>query len=187
VYEVQEIIRLLNKGDIRFVLMGTHAIVGWRSETRATNDVDLLIVKKDHAKAVRIIHDAYPELKLVDVANVVTRFVEPTMKDAVIDLIRPGNELFRAVFRHTHRVGSTHQIPDLEMALACKFAAMTSVTRLGKKRYLDAGDFVDMVEFNREMIDLAKLKKLGEKVRPGGGKKILRLIDDIDAGRTFQV
>ena len=187
VYEVHDIIRLLNKGNIRFVLMGTHAIVGWRSEVRATNDVDLLIAKKDHAKAVRIIRRAYPKLKLVDVPEVVTRFVEPTIKDAVIDLMKPGSELYRAVFRYSHQVGRSHRIPDLEMALVCKFAAMTSVTRAGKKKLLDAGDFTDIVEFNREMLDIPKLKRLAEKVRPGGGQQIAQFIDEIDAGRTIQV
>lgn len=187
VYEVQEVIRLLNEGKVRFVLMGTHAIVGWRSESRATNDVDLLIAKRDHAKAVRIISRAYPRLKLVDVPEVVTRFVEPTIKDAVIDLMKPGSELYRAVFRYAHKVGRSHRIPDLEMALVCKFAAMTSATRTGKKRLLDAGDFMDMVEFNREMLDLAKLRRLADKVRSGGGKQISRFVDDIDAGRIIQV
>jgi hypothetical protein len=187
VYEVHEVIRLLNEGHVRFVLMGTHAIVGWRSESRATNDVDVLIAKKDHAKAVRIIRKAYPKLKIVDAPQVVTRFVEPTIKDAVIDLMKPESELYRAVFRNAIKVGRSHRIPDLEMALVCKFAAMTSDTRLVKKRHLDVGDFVDIVEFNREMIDLAKLKRLANKVRAGGGERILQYIDDVDAERTIQI
>lgn len=187
VYQPEPIIRLLNGAKVKFVLMGTHGLVGWRTESRATHDVDVLIAKKDHAKAVRIVHEAFPHLKVVDVPQVVTRFVEPATQEAVIDLMRPDNALFRAVFRNTHAVGKTYVIPDLEMVLACKFAAMTSETRRGAKRLLDAGDFTDIVEFNREMLDLHKLMRLAEKVRRGGGKQVKQLIDDIDAGRTIPV
>lgn len=187
VYDPEAIVRLLNQGKVRFVLMGTHGIVGWRSETRATDDIDVLIANRDHAKAVRIIRRAFPQLRAVDVPNVVTRFLEPGIKDPVIDLMRPSAEIYRAVFRHTHAVGTKYRIPDLEMALVCKFAAMTSPTRTIKKKYLDAGDFTDIVEFNREILDIAKLQRLAEKVKPGAGMEIAKLVDDIDAGRIIQI
>lgn len=187
VYPPEPIIRLLNQAKVKYVLIGTHGLIGWRSESRATHDVDVLIAKKHHARAVQAIHEAYPHLKVVDVPNVVTHFVEPAIQESVIDLMKPETDLFRAVFRNTHRVGKAYLIPDLEMVLACKFAAMTSKTRRGAKKHVDAGDFTDIVEFNREMLDIPKLKRLAEKVRPGGGKQIAQFINDIDAGRTIQV
>jgi hypothetical protein len=187
VYQPEPIIRLLNGAKVKFVLMGTHGLVGWRSESRATHVVDVLIAKKDHAKAVRIVHEAYPHLTVVDVPNVVTRFVEPATQEAVIDLMKPGTELCRAVFRNVHPVGKSYVIPDLEMVLVCKFAAMTSETRRWPKRYLDLGDFADIVEVNADMIDLAKVKRLAAKIRPGAGAAILKMIEDIKAGHSVQL
>jgi len=46
------VIKVLNKAKVKFVLMGTHGIGGWRSEPRATQDVDVLISKSHHRKAV---------------------------------------------------------------------------------------------------------------------------------------
>jgi hypothetical protein len=91
------------------------------------------------------------------------------------------------VFRHTIAVGKTHRIPTLEMALVSKFLAMNGPTRRPDKRLIDAGDFTNLVLHNRNVIDLKKLKQLGDKALPRGGSGILRLIEEIDAGRTIQV
>src|SRR5215212_2459105 len=58
----EDIFPLFNHGKIKFVLMGVHGINGWRDEARATQDIDFLIAKKDHAKAIRIVQRAYPAL-----------------------------------------------------------------------------------------------------------------------------
>jgi hypothetical protein len=186
VYEPEAIVRLLNEAKVSFVLMGTHGVVGWRSESRATHDVDVLVSKRDHAKAVRAILEAYPHLKIHDEANVVTRFVEPATQSVVVDLMKPTSELYRSVFRHTHRVGKKYRIPDLEMALVCKYAAMKSETRRFSKKSVDLGDFADMVEHNDEIIDLDKVKRLAEKIKPGAGEAILKAIEDIKAGRSVR-
>ena len=52
---------------------------------------------------------------------------------------------------------------------------------------LDAGDFIDIVEHNRGDIDLTKLQAAWRTTVSARGAEILRLIDDIDAGRTIQV
>jgi hypothetical protein len=55
------------------------------------------------------------------------------------------------------------------------------------KKLVDAGDFVDVVTHNRSAIDLRKLQRLADKVYPEGGAEILRMVEDIDAGRTIQL
>jgi len=40
---------------------------------------------------------------------------------------------------------------------------------------------------NRDDIDVSKLKRLADKVYPNGGAEIIRMIDDLDAGRSIQV
>src|SRR5277367_5004976 len=48
---------------------------GWMEQARATDDVDILVQKRYHKKAVRAVTDAYPELEVTD-HPVVTRFVD---------------------------------------------------------------------------------------------------------------
>ncbi len=81
-----EVIRLLRTGKVSFVLIGTHGVGGWRSQARATQDVDILVTKRDHAKAVRILRKAFPKL-IVEDSVVVTRFKDPNTNEPAIDLI----------------------------------------------------------------------------------------------------
>jgi hypothetical protein len=182
----QGVIAVLYQVGVRCVLMGTHGIVVWRSEARATQDVGVLVRKKDIAKAVRALGAAYPQLTVSD-TPVVTRFIDPATKEAVINVMKPTPDVFRVVFRHTIAVGETHEIPELEMALASKFAAMVSPNRRPDKKYVDIGDFINVVMHNRNELDLPKLRRIGNKVYPNGGDEILKLVADIDAGRNIKI
>lgn len=177
-----QVIPVLNKAGVKFVLMGMHGIGGWRSEPRATDDVDFLIQKRYHRKAIRAIQEAFPHLEMHD-QKMVTRFVDPASKTVVVDLMRPLDPFHQAVFENTVPAGRTHRIPDLEAALACKFAAMISPHRTGKKKAVDAGDFMDIVDENQEILDFEKLRRLAELVHPGSGAKIIRYVADAKAGR----
>src|SRR5260221_365281 len=55
----KKIIGVLNDAKVSFVLMGGHALGGWRSRPRATQDVDLLVAKKHHVKAVRVLRQVF--------------------------------------------------------------------------------------------------------------------------------
>lgn len=182
----EDVIAVLHQAGVNCVLMGTHGLGGWRSQARATQDVDVLVTKKDLRKAVRALRAAYPELVVSD-TPVVTRFIDPASGEPAIDVMKPTQTVYQIVFRHTIPVCDTHRIPDLEMALASKFAAMVSPNRLPEKKHIDAGDFMNVVRHNRADIDLRKLKKLADRVYPGGGAEIMSLIEDIDAGRPIQL
>jgi hypothetical protein len=58
--EPNELIRVLNEAGVKFVLMGHHGISGWLSAPRATRDVDVVVQKRHHAKAIRAIQSAWP-------------------------------------------------------------------------------------------------------------------------------
>lgn len=180
------VIDALSRAGVICVLMGTHAINTWRSEPRATQDVDVLVRKKDIRKAIRALREAYPAL-IVHEFPVVARFVDPATNKAVLDVMKPTQTVFHVVFRHTLPIAETHSIPDLEMTLVSKFAAMVSPNRARDKKLIDGGDFVNVVLNNREDIDVQKLIRLGDKVYAGGGKEIRRMIEDLDAGRTIQM
>jgi predicted nucleotidyltransferase len=180
-----DVIPVLNQAGVRFVLMGNYGITGWRGEARATEDVDILVRARDHRKAVRAIQEAFPRLQLTDFA-VVTRFLDPVTAIPLIDLMKPNQPLFKVAFRQTILDENGYLIPNLEYALACKFAAMVSPNRLERKKYLDASDFMTMVEKNSSTIRLPHLKRLGERVYPGGGEEILQLVEDAKAGRRLE-
>lgn len=180
------VIAALNRAGINPVLMGTHGLVGYRSEPRATQDVDVLVTKKDARKADSVLEREYPYLE-VYVGTTVTRMLDPVSLKVVIDVMRPTSQVMKLVFRHTVKIGETHRIPRLEMGLACKFVAMMAPNRRDAKRMLDLGDFIDIVEHNRAILDLGKLERLADLVQPRGGATVLRIIADIDAGRRVRL
>jgi hypothetical protein len=180
----KDVIALLNKAGVGFVLMGAHAISGWMEQARATDDVDVLIQKRHHKKAVRAIQQAYPKLQVTD-HRVVTRFTDLETKKVIIDLMKPSALVLEAVFKNKLWV-EDYFIPDLEMALAMKFAAMVSPHGENRRKHQDTADFMAVVENNRDSINRLKLRRLGEKVYRGGGN-ILQLVDDTLAGRQITI
>jgi hypothetical protein len=182
----RKVIRLLNEAEVRFVLIGTHGLGGYRSQARATQDVDVLIARRGHAKAIRVLRSAFPKLVMQD-SPIVTRFKDPATGEPRIDLMKPLQKVHQMVFRHTQQVGDSHRVPSLEMALISKFAAMTSPYRERLRKMQDAVDFADMVVHNKSEIDRAKLVRLAEQVYAGGSKEVNELIANIFSGRPIQV
>ncbi len=182
----EEIMQALNKAGIKYMVMGTHGINGYRDEARATQDIDLLVRVRDYRKTVTLLQKLYPKLQVMEQVPV-TRFVEPTTNKVVIDVMRPYDPLYRAAFKNGVPVGKLYSIPNLEMALASKYAAMISPNRAPDKKLIDAGDFINVARNNEKDIDLSKLEHFGELVREGGGEHILHCVNEAFAGRTFQV
>jgi hypothetical protein len=181
----ENVIAALNRVGIRPVLMGTYGLNGYRSEARATQDVDVLVTKREGRKAVRVLEEAFPYLEVHDLP-VVTRFVNPVSQKVVLDVMKPNQRSVQIVFWNTVRIGETHRIPTLEMVLVLKFLAMKGPRRDAAKKLLDAADFTDVVTHNRRQLDLEKLKRLADKANPGSAAAILQLITEIDAGRIIQ-
>lgn len=182
----ENVIAALNAAGIVCVLMGTHGINVYRDQARATQDVDILVTKRDIRKAVRTLKESFPYLETAENSAVV-RFIDPVTQKAVIDLMKPTSEGIRIAFRHAVAIGKSHRIPDLEMAIVSKFLAMIAPNRKQSKRLIDAGDLTNMVEHNRKSLDLEKLRRIGDKVQLHGGSKILKLVEEIDAGRPIQL
>jgi hypothetical protein len=180
----EKLIHILNKAKVKFVLMGAHGISGWRYEPRATQDVDVLIRKSHHAKAMKAVKKAFPNLTVQDLPAV-TRFLDPLDGKPVIDLMKPEEDLYQEVFKNPVKVGKTHYVPNLEIAIACKYAAMISPHRNAEKKLSDAADFTSMAAHNYDDISQDILVSLGEMAKNGGGPEILKWVEDAKAGRII--
>ncbi len=181
-----DLIRVLDQAGVHFVLAGAYALNVWTDAPRATVDVDALVAARHHGKAISAIRAAYPELDLEDL-EVVSRFISPESKRAVLDLMKPTDDFLREVFRHTSDAvvdGQAVLIPDVEMAAAMKFAAMVSHWRDLSKKYIDAGDFIAIVRANREL-DREKLATLAELLYRGAGAEIIQMMDDAETGQRL--
>ena len=181
-----ELIAILDRAGVRFVLTGAYALGVWTDAPRATMDVDALVDQTDHDKAVAAVLADYPALQ-VEETEVVTRFRSPASGKVVIDLMRPGGAFLEAVFANATRAtvdGQDVLIPELEMAAAMKFAAMVSPWRELSKKYIDAGDFIAIVR-RHPGLDREKLAALAELLYSDAGDEVRRLADDAVAGRRL--
>jgi hypothetical protein len=183
-----DVIAVLQGAGISFVLVGAYGLSGWIKKPRATEDVDVIVAAKHHKKAVKALLASFPHLEADD-HQVVTRLRDRETKDVAIDVMRPNQQLFREIFKHTQTVvseGQTYRIPSLEMALAMKFAPMISLHRKDADKLLDAHDFIYMVQANPD-IDLEKLAQLGDLVYPGGGQEIVEKVRQVRAGEKLKL
>jgi hypothetical protein len=181
-----DVIRVLNEANVRFMLVGAHGIGGWIGESRATEDVDVVVGYRQHQKATRALLAAYPQLQADD-QEVVVRLRSPETGKVLIDVMKATQPLFRHALKYTRTVdseGQSYRIPTLEMALAMKFAPMISIVRVIEKKLVDAADFIKIVKANPG-IDLERLAELGELVYAGGGKEIVDLVRKARAGEKL--
>ncbi|MDQ3440075.1 MAG: nucleotidyl transferase AbiEii/AbiGii toxin family protein [Planctomycetota bacterium] len=166
--------------NLRFVLVGGHAINAWTGEARATVDID--IIAERPARARDALHAAFPHLT-VEEHPVVIRMKDAAME--AIAIIRPeSSPFFKRVLKFTQsvRLGEVDmQIPRQEAALALKFAALVMRTRRLEDRYVDARDFI-LVAKSIATPDEQTLAELGELAFTGGGNEILKLLADARAG-----
>ena len=188
VIPVVDVIRILNEAKIRFVLVGAYGLAEWRKEARGTEDIDVVVAVKQLRKAVAVLTEAFDHLEPVDLP-VVIRLRQRGTENVMIDIMKPLQQPYREVFKHVvtvTREGEKCKIPTLEMGIAMKFSAMTSLHRAPEDRYRDAHDFIRMVK-NNEDLDLKKLADLASLIYPEGGKDVLEMVKKVRAGEMLQL
>ncbi len=191
VVDLYQLLATLAGKKIPFVLTGAHGISSWTGRPRATHDVDILTkAGRNQARAVKAIRELYPHLETRVIFGV-TAFFVPGEKESVIDVTyprRPDSEETLRTGIWTENKGVKFRVPALECALANKYGAALSLTRVFTKRGQDMVDFALMVKASLELgrtIDLERLAELGEMVWPGGGgEEILRFVEEVKAGRV---
>ena len=156
----QEVIDVLVAAGVKdWVLMGLHGYVGYLTQPRATQDVDVMVSYRERKRAVKAIRQHWPNLIVRELSQVV-RFLDPAdlgpdgKPKAVIDLMQPWGKFQETILKHHVLVDeeTQHRIPTLEAALVAKYAAMVSPHRDAVKREYDAGDFRRMVRANHDRI-----------------------------------
>lgn len=192
--ELNVVLRTLIQKKVPFVLTGAHGIAAWTGRPRATKDIDLLVKGgRNHARAVKAIKELYPQLEVRNFMGV-TAFFLPGEKESVVDVIFPHRSdleetLAHPVWTENKKENLQYRVPALEAALANKYGAMLTPTRDLDDRQQDAVDFTRMVKHSfdegQRPIDLQRLEVLGEKVWPGGGQEVLRLVEQVRAGRPI--
>jgi len=183
-----DVIRVLNDARISFVLVGAYGLAGWRKEPRATEDVDVVVAARQLKKAVKVLCNAFPELEPVDLP-VVVRLRQRGTENVAIDVMKPVQQPYREVFKHTHSVQmgkQKYRVPSLEMAVLMKYSAMTSLNRAEEDIHQDAHDFILMVKNNQEL-DKEKLAELGTLLYADGGKDALELVRKALAGEKLNL
>lgn len=183
-----DVIRVLNEARIPFVLAGAYGLAGWRKESRATEDVDVIVALRQVKKAVRVLLKAFPDLEAVDLP-VVVRLRERGTDDVRIDVMKPTDQPCREVFKHTQTVtveGQKYRVPSLEMAIVMKYAAMTSLNRRTEDRYRDAHDFIRMVKNNPDF-DRNMVAELASLMFADAGKDVLELARKAQADETLNI
>src|SRR5262249_28406682 len=177
VIPVADVVRVLNKAKISFVIVGAHGLAGWRKKPRATEDIDVVVPARQVKKAVKVLLAAFPHLESVELP-VVVRLRERGTSDVAIDVMKPVQQPYVEVFKHTHKLpteGQTYRVPSLEMAVVMKFSAMTSLYRADADKFLDAHDFITMIRENADL-DTSKLAELASLMYADGGKDILEMV-----------
>lgn len=183
----REVMEVLLRGKISFVLVGAYGLAGWM-KARATEDVDVVVSLRQVGKAVKLLQEAFGNLEVEDL-EVVVRLRNRETGEVAIDVMKPVRPPYREIFRNTLKVKEgklEYRVPTLEMALTCKFAPMVSLMRADERKYQDAHDFIVMVKQNPD-IDLAKLEKLGDSIYGGGGKDLLEMVRRVRAGEKLSL
>ncbi|WP_182867580.1 hypothetical protein [Stieleria mannarensis] len=180
-----EVCAALERSGVKnWMLMGLHGYVGYMSDPRATQDVDVLVPYSQKKKAVKALLGRWPTL-VVSEMDFVVRFKDPGDLDdagrpkAVIDLMLPWGKLHEQILKEHlfDEPSSGHRIPTLEAALACKYAAMVSPYRQFERKTQDSADFRKMVKYRGDGIDRQLLEQLGNLVWENGGQEILSFVD----------
>jgi hypothetical protein len=178
-----EIVRLLNRHEVSFVLIGLHGICGWMDEPRCHPDVDILVSRKDFIRAQAVIRRSFKNL-VTNGEDLQARFSDRKTGAAILDLFR-SEGWYQRTFKNTHCLryqGQSFRIPSLEMALAMRFRGLIDRSRPQEDRYMDAHDFLVAVKANPEL-DLNKLAELCDSAWHNGGYRVLWMVKKYRAGR----
>jgi hypothetical protein len=189
----QDVIDALVTGGVKdWVLMGLHGYVGYMSEPRATQDVDVMVGYTSRTRAKKAILARWPGLVVRELSQVM-RFADAADVDdqgkpkQVIDLMHPWSPFQELILKEYVIVDAKtrHRLPTLEAALTSKYAAIISPYRAYDDKGQDAIDFRRLVKANRDCIREVDLRRLAGLVWEGGADEIVRFVQLALAEQPF--
>ncbi len=181
-----DVVRVLNRAKVSFVLVGAHGLAAWRGKPRATEDVDIVVAIRQVKKAVRVLLQAFPQLEPVDLP-VVVRLRLRGSEDIAIDVMKPVQQPYMEVFKHTTKLtseGQSYRIPSLEMAIVMKYSAMISPYRADADKFQDAHDFIQILQ-NNPAFEKDTVAELASLIYPNAGKDVLEMTRKVLAGEKL--
>lgn len=180
----QQVIEAIVAGGVEnWVLMGLYGYVGYLSQPRATQDVDVMVAREERDAAVAAIMRRWPKLEIRD-SPIVVRFVDPgethggQAPQVVIDIMLPNDDCQLSILNDCVRIDPTtgHRLPTREAAMAAKYSAIVSPYREWTRKQQDAVDFRRIVLPRHDLVDREEAHRLGELIFPGGGEELLEFI-----------
>jgi hypothetical protein len=181
-----DLVAALAREGVRSVLVGSHGMGGWRQGPRAAQDTVLIVAARNHRKAIQTLLSGYPNLTVEDNESGTT-LRAPDPKGVVIEVLNPARPLLRKALvktRTIHVDGRLCLIPTLEIALDLVFDPMTQLPWSSPEKYLNAGDFIRMIQANPR-IDFKELEVLGELINKGAGTAIVDKVKRVQAGEKL--
>src|SRR5712691_4488518 len=94
-----DVIRVLNRAKIPFVLLGIHGLVGWLAEPRAAQSVEVLVSVRSQQKSNKTLEVHFPNL-VPDKDS--TQLRDPETQKVLIVVRKANLPLLREALRHTH-------------------------------------------------------------------------------------
>ena len=170
------------------MLIGSHARGGWMDEPRASGDVDFLISRRHHRKAVSALVKAYPRLQVIDDLHVTRLYDSAASKHPLIDLWRPFCGILRTALRHRHNAQLEKQrfaVPTVELEMALCFARFFDLPWSDGEKYQVTHDIMLLARVRLD-IDLDKLAALGDHVFVGAGKRMVAKVKTIQQGKKVR-
>lgn len=181
-------------GVTNWVLMGLYGYVGYLSQPRATQDVDVMVAREQRDAAVNAISTRWPMLEIRD-SPIVVRFADPgethggQAPQVVIDIMLPNDDCQLNILSDCVWIdpATGHRLPTREAALAAKYSAIVSPYREWGRKQQDAVDFRSIVLPEPALIDRNEAHRLGELIFPGGGNELLEFIQLSIDQKPFRV
>ncbi|HMP59501.1 MAG TPA: hypothetical protein PKD86_09130 [Gemmatales bacterium] len=174
-----DVLRLFAKKKIECVLIGSLGLVDWLGAPRVTAELDLVVQPRQRKRAVKLLHEAYPHLRLAD--QEWGALFQDLANHKVKIKVLPPTSFLANIFSQTRKrtvAGVPFLIPNAEMAVVLAFAALLNPQRPDHEKEQEQADFVAMVKANKKLTE-TKLTRLCDALSPGLGAPLVKLVRSV--------